>query len=99
MAVGNDDPRSYREAMNGPNTALWKAAADVEMDSLKKNKTWELVDLPPGKNAIGSKWVFKTKLNSNGSINKHKARCVAQGYAQQHGIDYDETFAPVVKYV
>ena len=99
MAVGNDDPRSYREAMNGPNSSVWKSAADVEMESVLKNKTWELVDLPPGKNAIGSKWVFKTKLNADGSINKYKARFVAQGYAQQHGIDYEETFAPVVKYV
>ena len=55
--------------------------------------------MPPGKTAIGSKWVFKTKINADGSINKHKARLVAQGYAQQHGIDYEETFAPVVKYV
>ena len=84
--------------MNGPAANLWKAAADVEMDSILKNETWDLVDLPPGKTAIGSKWVFKTKTNADGSINKHKARLVAQGYAQQHGIDYEETFAPVVKY-
>ena len=98
-AVGIDDPRSYREAINGPNSTLWKTAADVEMESVLKNETWELVDLPPGKNAIGSKWVFKTKMNADGSVNKYKARLVAQGYAQQHGIDYEETFAPVVKYV
>ena len=57
------------------------------------------MDLPPGKNAIGCKWVFKTKINADGSVNKYKARLVAQGYAQQHGIDYEETFAPVLKYV
>ena len=101
MAVGpgSDDPRSYREAMNGPNSTLWKTAAEVEIESVLKNRTWDLVDLPPDKTAIGSKWVFKTKRNADGTINKHKARLVAQGYAQQHGIDYEETFAPVVKYV
>ena len=57
------------------------------------------MDLPEGKNAIGSKWVFKTKMNADASISKYKARLVAQGFAQQHGIDYEETFAPVVKYV
>ena len=98
IGAGNDDPKSYRNAMNGPDSTLWKTAADVEMDSIVKNKTWDLVDLPPGKTAIGSKWVFKTKTNADGSINKHKARLVAQGYAQQHGIDYEETFSPVVKY-
>ena len=98
-AVICDDPTSYQEAMASPNSDRWKTAADVEMNSILKNKTWELVDLPPGKTAIGSKWVFKTKMNADGSINKHKARLVAQGFAQQHGIDYEETFAPVVKYV
>ena len=99
IGVGVDDPKSYQDAMSSPNSDRWKTAADVEMNSILKNKTWELVDLPPGKTAIGSKWVFKTKMNADGSINKHKARLVAQGFAQQHGIDYEETFAPVVKYV
>ena len=99
LAVNDDDPKSYRDAINGPNSSIWKDAADVEMKSILRNKTWELVDLPEGKNAIGSKWVFKTKMNADGSVNKYKARLVAQGFAQQHGIDYEETFAPVVKYV
>ena len=99
LGVSNEDPKSYKEAMNGQNSTLWKTATDVEMNSVLKNKTWDLVDLPAGKTAIGSKWVFKTKMNADGSINKHKARLVAQGFAQQHGIDYEETFAPVVKYV
>ncbi|KAH9292782.1 hypothetical protein KI387_042035, partial [Taxus chinensis] len=61
------------------------------------NRTWELVDLPPGKKSIGCKWIFKTKYKADGSIDKHKARLVAKGYAQQEGIDYDETFAPTAK--
>ena len=99
LAIGINDPKSYRDAMKGPDSSLWKIAADVEMKSILQNETWELVDLPPGKNAIGCKWVFKTKINADGSVNKYKARLVAQGYAQQHGIDYEETFAPFLKHV
>jgi hypothetical protein len=70
---------------------------DEEMAALDANKTWELVPLPEGKKAIGCKWVYKVKHNSDGSINRYKAILVAKGYAQTHGIDYDETFAPVAK--
>ena len=65
-----------------------------ELDSIEKNGTWELCELPKGKNAIGSKWVYKTKGKSYGSIDRYKARLVVKGYAQKHGIDYEETFAP-----
>ena len=67
------------------------------MKSLQSNDTWKLVDLPPGKNTIGSRWVLKTKYNSDGSVYKYKARLVAQGFSQKQGIGYD-VFAPVVKY-
>ena len=56
-----------------------------------------MVNLPNGKNAVGSRWIYKTKFNSNGSIERHKARLVAQGFTQTYGIDYKETFAPVAK--
>ena len=68
-----------------------------EMESLKKHNVWELVNLSPGKKAIGSKWVFKVKTNADGSIERYKARLVAQGYNQKFGADYDETFCPVVR--
>ena len=63
----------------------------------KKNGTWELTDLPKGGKAIGVKWVYKTKYNEHGEIDKHKARLVAKGYSQKHGVDYTEVYAPVAR--
>ena len=65
---------------------------------IEKNETWVLVDRPKNKNVIGVKWVYKTKLNPDGSINKLKARLVVKGYTQQLGIDFTDTFAPVARY-
>ena len=67
-------------------------------DSLLSNDTWDLVPLPKGKNVVGSHWVFKLKHNSDGSIERYKARLVAQGYSQSEGVDYQEVFSPVVRY-
>ena len=99
VAIGGcTDPSSFKEAMQRDDSAQWKVATDSEINSLKKNNTWTLVNLPPGKTTIGSKWVMKTKRNADGSTNKYKARLVAKGFSQKQGIDYDEVFAPVVKY-
>ena len=64
---------------------------------MKKNKTWELVDRPQERKVIGVKWVFRTKLNVDGSVNKYKARLVVKGYEQIFGVDYSKTFAPVAR--
>eukprot|EP00253_Pinus_taeda_P035264 PITA_35264 len=66
-----------------------------ELEHIEKNNTWELVPRPNYKNVIGTKWTFKNKLNENGDVSRNKARLVCKGYAQQEGIDFEETFAPV----
>ncbi|MCO5586091.1 hypothetical protein L7F22_040030 [Adiantum nelumboides] len=92
--VQHKEPTCFQEAIGKPE---WESAMDDEMDALVKNETWDLVRLPSGKKAIGSKWVYKIKCKSDGSVERYKARLVAKGYAQTKGLDYDETFSPVAK--
>ena len=70
---------------------------EQEFHALLRNKTWTLVPPPPRVNVIDSKWVFKVKKHSDGSIERYKARLVARGFRQRHGLDYEDTFSPVVK--
>ena len=93
-----EEPQTVEEALNGPDKEMWKWAMDAEMKSLKENGTWTLVDLPSNANLVDCKWVFKLKRNGDGSIERPKARLVARGFNQVHGVDYEEIFAPVVKY-
>lgn len=92
------EPQTLQQALSGSDAQQWKQAMDEEYESLTKNHTWQLVPLPPGRKAIGNKWVFKVKYHADGTVERYKARLVAKGYAQTHGIDYNETFAPVAKF-
>ena len=74
------------------------SAMEKEIESLRKNDVWELADLPKGRKAVGSKWVLKIKTDAEGSVERFKARLVAQGFSQKPGIDYDETFATVARF-
>ncbi len=94
----NNTPTNYKEALRNPHHSKWKKAMDEEYSALLSNNTWNLTELPANKNTIKSKWVFKLKQNADGSIARYKARLVAKGYTQVLGIDYKETFAPVVKF-
>uniref|UniRef100_A0ABD2X989 Reverse transcriptase Ty1/copia-type domain-containing protein n=1 Tax=Trichogramma kaykai TaxID=54128 RepID=A0ABD2X989_9HYME len=76
----------------------WKLAIQEELDSLRNNNTWEIIDRPPKAEVIDTKWVFKVKLDSSGNIDRYKARLCARGFKQQQGINYEETYAPVVRY-
>jgi len=94
---GQIEPQSY-EAVNHPVYAKeWIMATQEEYESLMKNGAWELVELPPGKNLVTCKWVFKAKHDTNGNIVRFKARLVARGFSQAYEIDYFETYAPVAK--
>lgn len=93
-----NDPQTLDEALSSPHADHWKEAMQEEYNSLMKNKTWSLVDLPSGKKALPCKWVFKSKTNEKGEIVRFKARLVIKGCAQRKGNDYDEVYAPVVRY-
>ena len=88
------EPSSYTTASKHPQ---WCTAMNKEFQALQQQGTWALVPQPPFKNIVSCKWVYKLKYNSDGTIARYKARLVAKGFHQQYGVDFDETFSPVVK--
>ena len=92
------EPTSYKQSQQRPEAQLWHTACEEEMEAHSLNGTWEIVKLPPGKRAIGSRWFMKVKRNADGSLDRYKARLVAKGYSQRPGFDFKETFAPTVRY-
>jgi hypothetical protein len=92
--TASSEPYNVQEALSTPK---WWAVMHEEFSALQKNRTWTLVKRQPGRNVIDCKWVFKLKHHADGSIERHKARLVTKGFKQRLGIDYDDTFSPVVK--
>lgn len=87
-------PHSYAEADKHD---CWLKAMQAELEALQMNHTWTLTPLPPHKQVVGCRWIYKIKYNADGSIERYKARLVAKGYTQVEGLDYLATFSPVAK--
>ena len=94
VSEGHSTPQFFSQVVQDP---LWREAMDKEIQSLEATKTWVLTPLPPRKRPIGCKWVYRVKLNPDGSVERYKARLVAKGYTQREGLDFLETFSPVAK--
>ncbi|GJS72880.1 putative ribonuclease H-like domain-containing protein [Tanacetum coccineum] len=92
--LSQEEPKKVIQALKDPS---WIEAMQEELLQFKLQQVWTLMDLPNGKRAIGTKWVYRNKKDERGIVIKNKARLVAQGYTQEEGIDYDEVFAPVTR--
>ena len=89
------EPSCYSEAIKSPQ---WRAAMNAEFDALLSNGTWSLIVPPSTANVVGCRWVYKVKRKSDGCIERYKARLVAKGFHQQEGVDFCETFSPIIKH-
>jgi hypothetical protein len=87
-------PTNYRAALKDPN---WYKAMLAEYNALMNQNTWSLVTCPAGANIVTGKWIFHHKYNADGTLSRYKARWVVRGFNQREGIDYGETFSPVIK--
>jgi hypothetical protein len=94
LTVSTGEPQNLSAALSDPN---WRSAMQDEYDALMTNKTWTLVPPSPHKNIIDCKWVYRVKHRADGTIDRYKARLVAKGFKQRYGIDYEDTFSPVIK--
>ncbi|GJW06540.1 putative retrotransposon ty1-copia subclass protein, partial [Tanacetum coccineum] len=92
----HNEPPNYKAALADVEYDKWLEAMNTEMQSMKDNQVWVLVELPPNGRTVVSKWVFKKKTNMDGKVHTFKAHLIAKGYTQTYGVDYGETFSPVI---
>jgi hypothetical protein len=86
------DPITFEEAMRSAHSSKWLETMQDEMKSISTNKVWDLEEIPKGAKIVGCKWIYKTKCDSRGNVEKYKARFVVKGFMQREGIDYNEIF-------
>ncbi|KAI3808384.1 hypothetical protein L1987_24334 [Smallanthus sonchifolius] len=95
LIVDQKEPTSYKSAILDFESKKWLVAMDAKIQSMYDNHVWDLVDFPPEIRTVGSKWIFKKKIDMDGNVQTFKARLVEKGFTQTKGIDYDETFSPI----
>jgi len=91
------DPNSFKKAMDSSEFTFWKEAIDNEIKFIIENNTWILTDFTLRCKPVGCKWIFKKKLRPDDTVDKYKARLVAKGFTQQKGIDFFDTYSPIVR--
>ena len=90
-----DDPINLQQSLQSSNSHKWIDAMKDEMKSMEDNGVWDFVEFPKGSNPVGCKWIFKTKKDPNGNVERYKACLVAKGFTQKEDIDYKETFSSI----
>jgi hypothetical protein len=91
------EPKSYRAALSNAQAPDWQITMQHEYSSLMDNGIWELVDLPPGRVVVNNMWIYKIKSDTLGGVSRFEARFVTKGCSQRAGLDYTETFSPVIR--
>ena len=94
-SIRDTEPQNFAQVVDHQ---VWREAMVEEYDSIVRNDVWDVVPRPVGKSVVTSKWLYKTKYDADGGIEKHKAHFVARGFSHIEGVDYDETFAPIARY-